>query len=333
MEKIQFLAIGDITTDTFIRLAEARVTCNINDEDCTISMRWGDKIPYEEAIEVAGVGNAGNAAVSAARLGLRTGILTYTGKDPKGDEQIAVIKKEGISDAYITQVEGIASNHDFVLSYESERTILIKHSVFPYQIPEDLVPPDYMYVSSIGDATGKTHANIAAWLAKHPETKLLFQPGRELAMDRSLVDCLYAIAELCVCNKEESERILGYASSQEITKLLKEMHQLGPKTVLITDGRKGAYAYDGTHMLSLPIYPDPKPPVERTGAGDAFASTVASALVLGKPLPEALLWGPVNSMNVVQYVGAQAGLLTRPALEQILADKPESYRVRDLNQP
>ena len=71
--------------------------------------------------------------------------------------------------------------------------------------------------------------------------------------------------------------------------------------------------------------PDPKPPLERTGAGDAFSSTVTSALALGKSLPEALSWGPINSMSVVQYVGAQKGLLTREALEKYLREAPESY--------
>jgi sugar/nucleoside kinase (ribokinase family) len=78
-------------------------------------------------------------------------------------------------------------------------------------------------------------------------------------------------------------------------------------------------------------YPDPKPPYERTGAGDAFASTFTSALALGMSLPQALAWGPINSMSVVQYIGAQKGLLSREQLEQFLKDAPESYRPKLLS--
>ena len=64
------LAIGDVVIDAFIKLKDARVHCNIKDEECEICMRWGDKIPFESATVVPGVGNCANAAVSASRLGL-----------------------------------------------------------------------------------------------------------------------------------------------------------------------------------------------------------------------------------------------------------------------
>jgi sugar/nucleoside kinase (ribokinase family) len=73
------------------------------------------------------------------------------------------------------------------------------------------------------------------------------------------------------------------------------------------------------------MYPDPKPPVDRTGAGDSFSSTFTTALALGKDIPTALSWGPINSMSVVQYIGAQEGLLTREKLEQYLKNAPADY--------
>ncbi len=75
----------------------------------------------------------------------------------------------------------------------------------------------------------------------------------------------------------------------------------------------------------MPMYPDPKPPVDRTGAGDSFASTFTAAIALGKSPDEALTWGPVNSMSVVQYIGAQAGLLSREQLEEHLKNRPVEY--------
>ena len=103
-------------------------------------------------------------------------------------------------------------------------------------------------------------------------------------------------------------------------------HDLGPKIVVITDGPKGAYAYDEESFYFMPPYPDPKPPLERTGAGDAFSSTFVVALALGLSVPDALRWAPINSMSVVQDVGARAGLLTREKLEEYLARAPEDYK-------
>ena len=140
---------------------------------------------------------------------------------------------------------------------------------------------------------------------------------------------LYAIAEVVAVNKEEAEKILGLGET-DIKELLEKMRGLGPKIALITDGPNGAYAFDGTEMLKVPMYPDPSPPANRTGAGDAMTSTFVIALALGKSLEEALLWGPVNSMSVVQHIGAQKGLLSRDALLKLLADAPAGYRVEQL---
>ncbi len=136
---------------------------------------------------------------------------------------------------------------------------------------------------------------------------------------------------MLVINKEESERILGLPETGgEIKDLLQKTHALGPQVVIITNGREGAYSFDGTEMLRIPMYPDDRAPKERTGAGDAFASTVTAALALGRPLKEALLWGPINSMSVVQEIGAQKGLLSRKALENYLSNAPASYTTTPL---
>lgn len=326
---MDFLAIGDTVVDEFIHLKEAEVHCDVNKEACTISMRWGDKIPFESAEVIAGVGNAANAAVSSARLGLTTGFVSNVGKDRAGDDIIATLAKEGIDTRTITAHEGIPTNHHYVLCYGAERTILIRHEAYTYRLPEHLPTPKWVYLSSVASNTEEYHDQIADWLEANPETKFAFQPGtfQIMKMGKERLARLYARADLFVVNKEESQRILG-STETDISKLLDAMRALGPKTVIITDGPNGAYAFDGTEKLRVPVYPDQKPAVSRTGAGDAMASTVTVALAIGKPLREALLWGPVNSMSVIQQVGAQKGLLTRDALIDFLAKADSSvYRV------
>ena len=325
---MDFIAIGDTTVDEFIRLEknEAEVHCVLDHENCTISMAWGDKIPYDFSVLVPGVGNAANAAVAAARLGLRSGLVSNVGKDHYGEEALASFARENVDTRHVAVNDGIPTNHHYVLWYEAERTILIRHEAYPYLIPEGFEPPRWIYLSSAGERSEAFHGELAAWLLEHPETKLAFQPGTfQMSMGKEKLAPLYAATELVACNKEEAERILELGET-DMRELLEKMRALGPKIALITDGPKGAYAYDGDTMLKVPMYPDPKPPLERTGAGDAATSTVVVALALGKPLSEALLWGPVNSMSVVQEIGAQKGLLSRAQLEKYLADAPAEYR-------
>lgn len=327
---MDFLAVGDTVVDEFVKLKEAHVSCDVNHGDCTISMKWGDKIPYDSSVLVPGVGNAANAAVAAARLGLSAGFVSNVGKDRFGEEILATFAKEGVDTTYVAINESIPTNHHYVLCYEAERTILIRHERYPYLIPDGLPPPAWMYLSSVGEHSEAFHTELAEWLRKHLETKLAFQPGTfQIKMGKEKLAGLYCAAELVSVNKEEAERILGEGET-DIKELLEKMRALGPKIVLITDGPSGAYAFDGTDMLKVPMYPDPSPPANRTGAGDAMTSTFVVALGLGKTLAEALLWGPINSMSVVQHVGAQKGLLTREKLEKFLAEAPAEYRVESL---
>lgn len=327
---MDFIAIGDTVVDEFITLKEAQVHCDVNHEDCTIAMAWGAKIPYESTELVPAVGNAANAAVSAARLGLSSGFISNVGNDKFGEDILAQLTKEGVDTTYVAVNDGIPTNHHYVLTYDSERTILIRHEKYPYLIPEGLIPPKWVYLSSVGEHTEAFHSELAKWFAAHPETKLAFQPGTyQIRMGKEALADLYAVTELVAVNKEEAECILGLGET-DIKELLTKMHALGPKKVLITDGPNGAYSFDGTEILKVPMYPDPVPPINRTGAGDAMTSTVVVALALGKSLREALLWGPINSMSVVQQTGAQKGLLRREKLEEYLAHAPSDYVVTSL---
>ena len=94
---------------------------------------------------------------------------------------------------------------------------------------------------------------------------------------------------------------------------------------MITDGPLGAYASDDDSCYFMPPYPDPKPPLSRTGAGDAFSAGFFCGLVYGLSVHDALRWAPIESMHVVQYFGAQTGLLSKPALLALLKKAPKNY--------
>lgn len=337
MHKHDFIAIGDTVTDAFIRLnvSSAHVEMD-HGSGREICMRFGDKIPYDEVHVVAGVGNAANAAVSAARLGLKTAFVSNVGKDEQGKEILKVFAKEGVAGEFIREHKDIPTNYHYVLWYKDERTILIKHQPYPYVLP-DIGEPKWVYFSSVGEHGESFHEEVENYLRAHPVIKLAFQPGTfQMKMGKEKLAGMYQRTELFFCNREEAQRILE-TKEEDVKKLLKRIADLGPKTVVITDGVKGAYAHDasnapatGGKMFFMPPYPDPKPPLQRTGAGDAFSSTVTVALAVGKDLKEALRWGPINSMSVVQGIGARAGLLTRERLEEYLLKAPADYYPRGI---
>jgi len=326
---MEFLAIGDIVTEPFIRLKDARVHCNINDKDCEICMRWGDKVPYEFSTVCAAVGNASNAAVTAARLGLSSALRAYVGRDAYGAECIEVLRKEGVDTAYVVTQDGKRTNYHYVLWFESQRTILVKHEEFDYCVPALASEPVWIYFSSLAANALPYHNALLEWLKKYPQAKVAFQPGTfQIQMGKEALAEIYQRSDIFFCNKEESERILGLPTGQDIKQLLTQIKALGPKIAVITDDKRGCYAIDEQGaMLRCPRYPDPKEPYEITGAGDALASTTVAALSLGLPLDEALRWGSANASAVIQEIGAQKGLLTRAQVEERVKNPPVEFLV------
>ena len=238
--------------------------------------------------------------------------------------------KDGVNTRYMKVYEGMKTSYHYVLWFGDERTILIKHEDFPYTLPLGTPGPRWLYLSSLNDKSLPFHHDIAKYLAEHPETKLAFQPGTfQIKLGVETLKDLYAHTEVFFCNVEEA-RIILKTEEPEGKFLAKMMTTLGPKIAVITDGPKGAYVFDGTDVWYMPVYPDPAPPYDRTGAGDSFASTFVSALALGKTPKEAITWAPINSMSVVQKIGAQEGLLLREELEKYLAEAPENYRAKKL---
>ncbi len=329
-QKLDFVAIGDMVTDAFIQLSEAWVETDNPLKEKELCMKFGDKLPFTDVVVVPAVGNSPNAAVSAHRLGLKTGLVTNVGDDAFGKEQIYALKKQGIKTKYVMVHRGLASNYHYVLRYGAERTILVKHTEFPYVFPNISPGPKFLYLSSLAENSLEYHHQIAGYLKQHPEVKLAFQPGTfQIKLGYQTLKDLYAHTYLFFCNKEEAQKILGTDES-DIKVLMGMLKELGPQVPVITDGPNGAYALFEGKAYFVPMYPDLKDPVDRTGAGDSFSSTVTSALALGKPIQEALLWGPINSMSVVQHIGAQAGLLPLAKIQEYLKNAPEGYKVTEI---
>lgn len=327
-QQIEVLCVGDVVTDAFIKLLDDRA--EVLDKEGggkKLAMDFGTKIPFDHSEVLEAVGNAANAAVNFARLGFSVGLVSNVGGDQQGRDIITHLKKEKVDTRFVTINPGKTSNYHYVLWYKDERTILIKHEEYDYHWPHlrKHEMPKWIYFSSISQHALEYHDEMIESLERHPEIKLAFQPGTfqmEVGVER--MKRVYARAELVALNREEAVFVTG-GSYDNLHDLFDRLHALGPKIVVISDGPNGSYASDGTNRYSMPLYPDPAPPVERTGAGDAFTSTFVASIIRGNTIDGALQWAPISSMNVVQHVGAQKGLLTEHELAELLKKAPSSY--------
>jgi sugar/nucleoside kinase (ribokinase family) len=99
-------------------------------------------------------------------------------------------------------------------------------------------------------------------------------------------------------------------------KFFSEVLNMGPKIIVITNGKNGVYAATKEEIL---FQPSIKTEVADTlGAGDSFGSCFVGSLLHGYTLKQALLNGVTNSASVISKMGAKPGLLTHKQLKESL---------------
>lgn len=326
--KLDVLAVGNVVTDVFIRLLDDQAKIEKKGDSPWLSMPYSAKVPFDHSEIVPAVGNASNAAVAFAKLGLKAGLVASVAGDAGGREIIEHLHKSEVDTRFISVAHEIKSQPHYVLWYKEERTILVRDAIdFDYHWPHFRIIdiPKWIYFSSVGKHAVDYDDQLAHWLESTPSVKLAFQPGTfQIQTGAKRLKRLYQRADILAVNREEATEITG-GKHNDINELLDKLHGLGPKIVVISDGHDGAYASDGSKRFKMPIYPDPKPPYERTGAGDAFTATFVAAIMHGADIEGALLWAPITAMSVVQKVGAQAGLLTVREIEHYLREAPKWY--------
>lgn len=307
-EELELLSIGDATLDVFLTPTESEALCTLDDKDCLICFSYGEKIPVK-TIDYSIGGNAANNVVGATRLGIKSAIVVTLGGDSAGNQIVEKLEKEKVVMDYVVQQPVAGSNFSTVINYGGERTIFTYHAPRSYEFPVHLPATPWVYLTSMGESFQPFYNHFVDFARNNPQVKIAFNPGSRQI--RAGIDALKPILEttyIIYVNRKEAETLTGMEDSQGKDKdLLRALSALGPKISIITDGAIGSFVYDGTKFLRCGVLPVDA--YERTGAGDAFGSGCISALIKGKSIEEALLWGTVNSASVIGFIGSQRGLL------------------------
>lgn len=304
------ISIGDCTIDNIMDVPDAEVNCALHPDRCVLCFSFADKIPVK-TFHTTPAGNAANNAVGSARLGLKAGIYTVLGDDGAGEIIKKKLLREKVAPDYIDYDPKLKTNTSVVINYKGERTILVYHAKRQYKLPK-LAKCEWLYYTSLGENHEKLNKEIVAYVKKN-HVKLGYNPGTfQLRAGVEQMKPVLAVCQVIFVNKEEAGRIVG--PQYDIRHLLLALRKLGPKIVVITDGPNGSFSFDGQNFWRMGILDTPV--IERTGAGDAFATGVLAALHYKKPLNEAMCWGTVNSSSVIMKYGPQAGLLTRAGVAQ-----------------
>lgn len=303
-KKPTIYAIGKATEDVFLRSQE--FDPKTEGKVAYTHLPLGEKLDVEEAFFSTG-GNATNVAVTLARQGLDAHFVWALGEDPASQTILREMNSEKVGTKLVEQgSEHRASYSTILLSPDGERTILNYHGsgMDEHSFGQTLRKidrADWLYPSSLQNFE---LLNILIGRAKELGARVMLNPAStELAEPDKLKKVLEDIEVLCL-NKEEMQSVIGQGNLEEL--VLKGL-ELCP-VVIVSDGPRGVCASDGKTIIKAGMYED-VPVIDRTGAGDAFASGFLSKWSRGSSLRESVIFASANSTSVVSKIGAKEGIL------------------------
>jgi ribokinase len=304
--KHDIICVGSASIDVFITSKSKNIEIERIHAHEDVCLPIGSKILIDSLHTEVGGGGV-NTSISFARLGFKTGLVGKLGADMNADSILRKLKQEKV-DFLGRKAPGHTGYSVILTGFKHNRTILTHKGNNDLMLPKDVpkLNAKWLYLGTMLGKSWKTHCKIAQY-AKKKGINVLFNPSLYLAeQGKNFLKPVLDACTVLILNKEEAQAVTGMKA--DITRLLKELQKTIP-LIVITDGPKGAWAYNGMKVYS--IIPTDVPVIEPTGAGDSFASAFLAALMLKQDIPTALRWGAAQANSVIQHFGATNILLSR----------------------
>lgn len=298
-------------SDKFVKVPSGEVAGGV-----ALCEEFGGKTEVEEVVVCSGGGGSNNA-VSFARKGFITALVTEVGDDLVGATILEELRREKVNTSMAIQEKdeqtGISS---IMVALDGGRSVAVHRGASRMLNKDDIdwdrLQAEWIVISSLGGEMDLFEGLIGH--AKHNGIRVAVNPGRselEKVNDWGGLG-LFAEVDVLMLNREEAQILVNEPFVEQ------EYWATGAGIftngyVVITSGKEGGrvcYKGDVIDYVAEKVNV-----VEETGAGDAFGSGFVSALMKGRDVSEAIEWGRRQAAAVVGYMGAKRGLLSFEELE------------------
>ncbi len=253
-------------------------------------------------------GSAANTILAATYFGAKTFYSCNVAADADGDFYAQDLTAAGV-DSNINghRDQGHTGKCTVMISPDAERTMNtflgITADLDEKHIREEvLAQAQYVYIEGylVTSPTSRAAAIKVRELARKHGVKVALtcsDPAMTQYFRDGLLEMIGDGVDMLFCNEEEAQLLAGVYSLDEAIAFLKSK----AKTFAITQGAKGAMAFDGQQLHQ--IAPHVVTPVDTNGAGDAFAGAFLYALTHGYDYPAAGRLASMTSAKLITQFG------------------------------
>jgi len=318
--KYDFITIGGATEDITFYTSEGVLISNKKDltRQKLLAFEYDAKIKIDKSFSGFG-GGAANAAVACSRLGFKSACLCAVGDDLRGEDILDNFKKQGVATALAQKITGAETGFSFLLVGPANEHICFSNRAANNELRitnhelRIIKNAGWIYLTSL---SGNWQAALVKIFSVHGP-KIAWNPGhRQIIRGVKALGRYFKKTGCLIVNKDEAiELALSFKKNRtglnQIKNLLVALASLGPRIVVITNGRHGADAIGENKIYHQPIVKEKKR-LDTTGVGDAFGSSFVAGLELyHNDIKRALFLAAKNSAAEISRQGAQQGLLRK----------------------
>lgn len=254
----------------------------------------GETVSGSHFFEACG-GKGVNQAIASARAGARTAFVGALGRDHAGETLLAALVKDGVDVSAVQRVSAPTGRALIGVSDDGENSIIVVPGA-NHAISIDDIEKHKSLISSAKVLLCQLEVPLSvvqrAFELAGPSTTRILNPAPAQTLSNSLL----GVIEIVTPNEHEVELLGGVSKLQS----------LGVKTVIVTQGEKGAMVVDETGARQ--VDPFKVTPVDTTGAGDAFCGMLAARLAIGESMSVALRAAVIAGALATQTEGAVPSL-------------------------
>jgi ribokinase len=259
-------------------------------------------------------GKGANQAVAAARAGARVRMIGRIGADPAGARMLEALRSERVDTHAVAALPGVPTGTAYItVTADGENTIVLERGANARLSPADVAAERdalagaAVMLAQLEVPIDTVTAAVCAARDAGVRVVVTLAPAQEVPAE------LLAGLDPLLVNEHEAAILLGGAGggggegrdvAADAEECARRLLGLGPRSVVITLGAAGAVVADGSRVWRVPAVAVDTV-VDTTGAGDAFAGALASALAGGARLADAVSAGMAAGAQAVGRAGAR----------------------------
>lgn len=268
-------------------------------------------------------GKGANQAVAAARYAAREGDVLFhatVGTDGDGDSAVAELSEFGVDVSAVGRTGDAPTGQAFIMNDAvGENIIIVTSGANTVTDPASCAGEESADVLlAQGELTPEHSAALPA-LAERTGARFVLNLAPVTTRDRALI----AAADPLIVNETEAADVLGVPRDLGLDEVLDGLSVAVGRglatSAVVTLGAQGALVIegDGEDERTMVASPAVAEVVDTTGAGDAFAGTLATALAQGMSLVDAARYAAAAGSLAVRAAGAASSYASGDAVRDL----------------